>query len=98
MSRTPYPRPTGPDPYQPGSDGYAERHQETVTQLPGGLVRIDLGEPIGPAKPKRQPRPAPAEPLLEPAEAPPAHPQRPSGPKWSPEARAAFRLSNALDG
>lgn len=37
---------TGPDPYDVGSAHYAERHRETSTALPGGLVRIDIGAPV----------------------------------------------------
>ncbi len=36
----------GPNPYDPGSRRFAERHRETETALPGGLVRVDLGEPV----------------------------------------------------
>lgn len=32
-------------PSRPGTPDYAERHREFVVQLPGGLTRIDLGEP-----------------------------------------------------
>ncbi len=35
-----------PDPYSPSSPAYAERHRETFTALPGGMVRVDLGEPV----------------------------------------------------
>ena len=35
-----------PNPYDPGTPGYAERNRETVTKGPGGITRIDLGEPI----------------------------------------------------
>jgi hypothetical protein len=34
-----------PDPYGPGSPNYAERNRESVTELPNGLVRVDIGEP-----------------------------------------------------
>ncbi|MDE2563790.1 MAG: hypothetical protein KGL48_16235 [Sphingomonadales bacterium] len=37
---------TGPDPYSPSSPGYAERNLQTVTRMPGGQIRTDLGEPI----------------------------------------------------
>lgn len=35
-----------PNPYSSDSPDYAERNRETETTLPGGLVRIDIGEPI----------------------------------------------------
>jgi hypothetical protein len=34
------------DPYKPGSPAYAERHRETALDIGGGMVRIDIGEPI----------------------------------------------------
>jgi hypothetical protein len=38
-------RPAPPDPYAPSSPNYAERNRESVTELPNGLVRVDIGEP-----------------------------------------------------
>jgi hypothetical protein len=35
-----------PDPYAPTSPHFAERHRETITALPGGMVRVDVGKPI----------------------------------------------------
>lgn len=40
------PAKAGPNPYSLGSQDFAERHRVTETPLPGGLVRVDLGEPI----------------------------------------------------
>lgn len=48
ISRPSRPVDTGPNPYDPDSSRFAERHRETETALPGGLVRIDVGEPIKP--------------------------------------------------
>ena len=89
--------PTGPDPYSPDSPGYADRNRETVTKLPGGMVRIDLGDPIG--APKRKPksqRPASAAPVAEPTPRarPPAPPAAVNG--GLKEKRARFRLSPTL--
>jgi len=59
------PRPSGPNLYEPGTPGYEERHRETTTELPGGLLRIDLGEPParlsceGPAVTRKASRSAP---------------------------------------
>lgn len=36
----------GPDLNSPGSRDYAERHRVTETPIFGGMVRIDIGEPI----------------------------------------------------
>jgi hypothetical protein len=71
-----------PDPYGPASAGFAERHRETQTQLPNGLVRVDLGEPAHPAmKDRPSRRPAPAAPRAAPEPAPPIplseHPPEP---------------------
>lgn len=89
-------RPAGPDPHTPGSPGYAERHRETVTTLPGGIVRVDMGEPIGPpppAKPRRSPTaPVTAEPGAP--SAPATVPQgQPKAVNSASEARDRFRLS-----
>lgn len=46
VSRPTRPGDTGPNPYDSGSNRFAERHRETETALPGGLVRVDMGEPI----------------------------------------------------
>lgn len=35
-----------PNPYSSDSPDYVERNRETETVMPGGLVRIDIGEPI----------------------------------------------------
>lgn len=35
-----------PNPYSAGSPHYASRHRETTTELPNGLVRVDVGEPV----------------------------------------------------
>lgn len=66
-----------PDPYGPGSPNYAERNRESVTELPNGLVRVDIGEPAhwaasevaGPQQkptPKTAPTAAPAAPTVAP--------------------------------
>ncbi|RVT93425.1 hypothetical protein [Sphingomonas crocodyli] len=62
---------TGPNPYDEGTKHFAERHQETTIELPCGLTRIDLGEPIvhmgvkvstkKPAAPRREPADTPPE-------------------------------------
>ena len=36
------------DPYGPDSDDYASRHRQAVMELPGGLLRIDIGAPAAP--------------------------------------------------
>lgn len=60
------------DPYGPAGAGFAERHQESVTQLGNGLVRIDLGEPVhGKIVRKAAPKPKAAPPPLEVEEPPP---------------------------
>lgn len=46
ISRPSRPVDTGPNPYDPSSTRFAERHRQTETELPGGLVRVDVGEPI----------------------------------------------------
>jgi len=38
-------RPPGHDPYSRTAPGHAERQRQHVTDLGGGLVRIDLGTP-----------------------------------------------------
>jgi hypothetical protein len=43
-------RPAAPDWYAPGTPDFAERNRQTVTKLPGGLVRVDLGGPAGLSK------------------------------------------------
>jgi hypothetical protein len=79
-----------PDPYGSGSPNYAERNRESVTELPNGLVRVDIGEPAhwaASAVTRSQPKPAskaapiaaPAAPTVAPAvqlsEPPKAHRQ-----------------------
>lgn len=32
-----------PDPYSPNSSGFSERNQQHVKELPGGMIRIDVG-------------------------------------------------------
>ena len=39
---------TAPNGYSPNSPGFAERNREQVTELPGGIVRIDRGAPVNP--------------------------------------------------
>lgn len=34
------------DPYATNSADYAERNRATETEMPNGLIRIDIGEPI----------------------------------------------------
>jgi hypothetical protein len=46
VSRPRRPGDVGPNPYSPESAHYAERHRETETALPGGMVRVDIGEPL----------------------------------------------------
>ena len=83
LTRRMHPRsaPVGPNPFDPGSPGYAERSATHVTDLGNGTVRVDVGEPIkrlpGEAQAVRQhkreavQRAAPApEPAPKPAELP----------------------------
>lgn len=91
------PKAPPPDPYALGSAGYAERHQETVTELAGGIVRVDMGEPITGLK--LNARAAPARKVVEvvpnvppPPPAPPTARKAPMGsPKISREHRAISR-------
>jgi hypothetical protein len=82
-------RTPAPDPYAPGSDGYAERHTTHVTDMGNGLVRVDLGEPLKRLPCETQPilkhipKPVPA---TAPAEAPKAIPVS------TPSATASARL------
>jgi hypothetical protein len=46
VSRRGSPGVTYEDPYAPDSAAYAERNASHVTELSGGLVRVDIGEPI----------------------------------------------------
>lgn len=39
-------QPEAPDLYSPGTPDFRQRGRETVTSLPGGMLRIDLGEPV----------------------------------------------------
>jgi len=39
------PAPLPPDMYSPESPGFTERNRKHVTELPGGLIRLDIGEP-----------------------------------------------------
>lgn len=34
------------DPYKASSPDYSDRTRENVTHLPGGMIRVDIGEPI----------------------------------------------------
>lgn len=70
-----------PDPYGPNSPDFAERHREHVTTLPGGLVRIDLGQPVGPRQPSRK---APKQVRQAPVANAPMPPPPPSAPSPSP--------------
>lgn len=36
-----------PNPYKPGSPGYAERHRAHKAEVREGAVRVDVGEPAG---------------------------------------------------
>lgn len=82
---------TGPNPYDTGSPRFAERHRETETALAGGILRIDVGEPVQPLpseglRPKAAkvgPVPSSADtlapdplPAPEPSPAPPKRPRR----------------------
>lgn len=60
-----------PDPYGPNSPGYAERHRESVLELPNGLLRVDIGEPVNrEARERSRPKVAAAPPVApEPAPA-----------------------------
>ena len=35
-----------PNPYEPGTPTYAERHRQTSTKVSPTLTRVDLGEPV----------------------------------------------------
>lgn len=85
-------RAAGPDPYSPTSPDYAERHRQTQWSDVGGIVRIDIGEPVkrlpgeGPqttlSAPAIAPAPNPAGPAPEPApDAPPTNPARREPPR-----------------
>jgi len=92
-SRSTRPVANGPDPYDPGSSRFAERHRKTETELPGGLVRVDVGEPVSrlPSEGLRskaveaEPIPAPADPAPDPlprTEPRPVNPPRPRRDPW----------------
>lgn len=93
VSRPSRPVDTGPSPYDPESSRFAERHRETETALPGGLVRIDVGEPIKPlaaeglrqtvkVKPPLAFVETPAADLMPPAQPHLAKPSRPRRDPW----------------
>jgi hypothetical protein len=68
------------DPYSPASPDYAERHRETVTVMPDGLVRVDMGEPVHGKPKKADLAKVPKAPAVAPepaAEAPSATPATP---------------------
>jgi hypothetical protein len=68
-----------PDPYAPGSPGYAERHREVVTKLPCGTLRIDGGAPIpAPGRSFRSKEPVASEQLCEPTPLPESEPSAPN--------------------
>lgn len=99
VSNRPSRNATHADPYGPHSAAYGERHAAHVTELPGGLVRVDLGEPVKrlPSEPPavRLPSPAALLPVSHGAppvshETPAADPaEPPKGPR--PEPRAITR-------
>lgn len=93
VSRPSRPVDTGPNPYDPGSSRFAERHRETATALPGGMVRIDVGEPVKPLPSeglrqmvKVEPPPtsvdAPATDFSPPVHSRPVEPSRPRRDPW----------------
>jgi hypothetical protein len=93
----------GPNPYSPDSPGFTERNRQTETDLGGGLIRVDMGEPIGgkvAAKPQRSTRKAPATPPATPPTNLPTVKLTPQPAPADPleELRGRFKLSNALDG
>ena len=49
------PRPASADAHDPSSADYAERNRVHTTQLPNGLVRVDMGEPVKPLPCQPQP-------------------------------------------
>jgi hypothetical protein len=61
------------DPFRPESIAYTERHAPHVTELAGGLVRVDIGEPV-----KRLPSEPQAVPVGAPNAPPPVFPGAPS--------------------
>jgi hypothetical protein len=85
VSRPQRPIDTGPNPYDPASRHYAERHRQSETAMAGGMVRVDVGEPVprlaGEPAPKvsRAPAPVALDPEPEPSapEVPLAHLRRP---------------------
>jgi hypothetical protein len=86
VSRPRRPCDTGPNPYDPSSNRFKERNRQTETELPGGLVRVDVGEPVrrlpgeglrsrAVAAPEAVPLHSP--PIVEPAPVEPARPVSP---------------------
>lgn len=90
--RPPRPVDTGPNPYDPGSRRFAERHRETETALPGGLIRVDLGEPVkrlpceglSSKTAKVEPTPALTDPAPDPLPTPASRPLTPPRPRRDP--------------
>jgi len=73
------------DAHSPTSKDYAERHVSYETQLPNGIVRIDMGEPMDrlpnetQSVPKGKPRAAPVAAPAVPVAAPSVAPAEPAG-------------------
>jgi hypothetical protein len=74
------------DAHSPSSKDYAERHIAYETQLPNGIVRVDMGEPMSrlpnetQSVPKGKPRTAPIVVAAAPVAAPSVPPAVPAGP------------------
>ena len=64
---------SGPNPYDPGSSRFVERHRQTETVLPGGTVRVDMGGPV-PVRSTEASEPSPVPPAASPSEAPAIEP------------------------
>jgi len=77
VSRSGAARPSYPDPHDPHGPAYAERNKVHATELPGGMVRVDIGEPLKRLPSETQPVPsvtrkAPAPVAIAPPPAAPA--------------------------
>jgi hypothetical protein len=87
------------DPHEPNSPGYVERHRETRTVIDGGMVRVDMGEPIRRLPSEAQPLPCKA-PKAAIAPAPSASTQPaaslPATPHPLPKQRKEYGLGKGL--
>lgn len=104
-------RADAPDLYAPGTPDYRQRGRETVTELAGGMLRIDIGEPVSRLSCEAQPVTCyePEEPEAAPGDTPSQtlgncpHPPESSGDKQpsgsasraTPDWRSSYGLSKA---